>query len=301
MDGKRFDDLSRRLASQQSRRRFFGLIGVAATGILTQQTAGAAPKADKPKKCYGEGSHCTNGKQCCSNTCTNRKCTAGGSVSACTTAAECAGVDTECQMRTCVGGICGVEYAPFGFPVTEQIAGDCQQDVCNGTGGVTNVPDDFDNPISANDCMFGICIGGEQSETPRPVGEQCATNGGSVCDGYGQCVVCLPGEMLPCYSGSAETEGVGVCRAGTMTCLEDGSGFGECIGEVPPSVETCNGLDDDCDGRIDVGIPEVGSRCTIDLPDGLPANCEEGTVECIEGEFRCCLPDCFGPGAPYCF
>ncbi len=67
MDGKRFDELSRRFATRQSRRTFFGLIGTAAAGALTHQASGAAPKEDKPTKCYGEGSRCTNGKQCCSS------------------------------------------------------------------------------------------------------------------------------------------------------------------------------------------------------------------------------------------
>lgn len=301
MDGKRFDELSRRFASQQSRRRFFGLIGATAAGVLTHQAAGAAPKKGKPKKCYGAGSHCTNGKQCCSNVCTNRQCTAGGPVSACTTATECPGVDTDCQMRTCIGGICGVDYAPDGFPVIEQIAGDCQQNVCDGSGGIATIPDDFDNPISANDCMFGICIDGTPSDTPRPIGEQCSTNGGFVCDGDGRCVVCLPGEMIPCYTGDAGTEGVGACRAGTQTCLEDGSGFGECFGQVLPSAETCNGLDDDCDGQVDVGIQEVGNLCTIPFPPGWPGNCEDGTVQCLDGVLKCCSTNCSDVGGPLCF
>ena len=91
MDGQRFDELSRRLATRQSRRGVLGLIGAAAAAVLTQQTAGAAPKGDNPTKCYGEGSHCTNGKQCCSNTCTNRQCEAA--VPTCASPADCAGID----------------------------------------------------------------------------------------------------------------------------------------------------------------------------------------------------------------
>ena len=145
MDGKRFDELSRRFATRQSRRRFFGLIGAAAAGALTHQTAGAAPKEDKPTKCYGEGSHCTNGKQCCSSICTNRQCAAAVGTE-CTVASDCAGSDGECQTRTCTDGICGVAYTPYGFPVSDQIAGDCQSNVCNGSGGVVTIADDSDVP-----------------------------------------------------------------------------------------------------------------------------------------------------------
>ena len=288
MDGKRFDELSRRFAIRQTRRSVLGLIGAAAASALTHQTAGAAPKADKPKadkpkKCYGEGSHCTNGKQCCSSVCTNRQCTAGGPVPTCSSATDCPGVDTDCQMRTCIGGICGVDYAPDGFPVIEQIAGDCQRNVCNGGGGIRSVPDDSDPPDDANDCVHGTCIEGKPFQAPHPMGGLCNFNGGVVCDGNGQCVACLPGETIPCYTGPEGTLNVGVCRAGTMTCLEDGSGFGECSGQVHPSSETCNLLDDDCDGQVDEGIAGVGASCTTPL-SGV---CSQGTLQCQNGVLNC--------------
>jgi fibronectin type III domain protein/putative metal-binding protein len=52
-----------------------------------------------------------------------------------------------------------------------------------------------------------------------------------------------------CYSGSFGTSGIGVCRAGVQTIKS--SVWGPCIGEVTPSAEACNGLDDDCDGAAD--------------------------------------------------
>ncbi len=44
---------------------------------------------------------------------------------------------------------------------------------------------------------------------------------------------------------------VGVCEFGTQTC-QNGA-FGECVGGVSPSAESCNELDDDCDGDTDEG------------------------------------------------
>ena len=56
-----------------------------------------------------------------------------------------------------------------------------------------------------------------------------------------------------CYSGSAGTQGVGVCHAGTQTC--SGGTFGSCVGEVTPAAaELCNGVDDNCNGQIDEGV-----------------------------------------------
>jgi hypothetical protein len=281
MDGKRFDDLSRRLASRQSRRHFFGLIGAAAASALARQTVGAAPKDDKPTKCYGEGSQCTNGKQCCSSICTNRQCAAD--VPTCSTAADCAGIDDECQQRTCTNGICGVAYTPSGVPVSNQVSGDCQSNVCDGLGGVRSVPDDSDLPIVADDCTTGSCTNGIPGTVPREAYAPCESNGGFICNGAGQCVVCIPGDTQSCYTGPAGTEGVGVCQAGTQTCLADGSGFDVCAGEVHPSLERCNGLDDDCDGVIDEGIPGVGGPCST----GLAGVCAQGILQCQGGGLRC--------------
>lgn len=64
--------------------------------------------------------------------------------------------------------------------------------------------------------------------------------------------VCQPAATEACYAGPPGTEGVGVCRAGSLTCAEDGSGFGACEGEVlPGETEGCTGAADlDCDGHL---------------------------------------------------
>jgi len=62
---------------------------------------------------------------------------------------------------------------------------------------------------------------------------------------------CEPGASQPCFPGTPEQEGRGICRAGTQRC--EGAGeFGAwsaCIDAVPPAGEVCgNGMDEDCDG-----------------------------------------------------
>ena len=60
-----------------------------------------------------------------------------------------------------------------------------------------------------------------------------------------------PGGGVACDGADGDTcaEGVTVCTAGTLTC-NDSTGT---------TVETCNGVDDDCDGEIDNGPP--GGLC----------------------------------------
>src|SRR5690242_16733132 len=45
---------------------------------------------------------------------------------------------------------------------------------------------------------------------------------------------CTPKTTQSCYSGPAGTSGVGICAAGTQTCLADGTAFGPCKGEIFP-------------------------------------------------------------------
>lgn len=67
--------------------------------------------------------------------------------------------------------------------------------------------------------------------------------------GAGGAGVCEPGAEEPCYTGPEGTEGVGLCRAGTMTCKADGSGYEACQGEITPTAENCaSATDEDCDG-----------------------------------------------------
>ncbi|WP_437496176.1 MopE-related protein [Sorangium sp. So ce1099] len=134
---------------------------------------------------------------------------------------------------------------------------------------------------------FGPCLG-----EVLPAAETCLTPADDDCDGQvneeGAGCACLPGEVIPCYSGPPGTEGVGRCAGGTARCDALGTGFGPCEGEVVPAPETCaTPVDDDCDGQTN----EEGAGCAC-LPDAVvpcysgPAG-TEGVGRCVGGTARC--------------
>lgn len=103
----------------------------------------------------------------------------------------------------------------------------------------------------------------DNPEVNPDIVEECAPDGSCPycngvddnCDGQAdEDCPCDP-EVTPsqsCFTFSSGTPGEGPCREGTQQCIE--GTFGECVNEVGPSDETCNGNDDDCDGEVDEGV-----------------------------------------------
>ncbi len=90
------------------------------------------------------------------------------------------------------------------------------------------------------------------------------------------CAVCIEGETRPCaYSGPAGTENVGICEAGTQTCVS--GQWGSCTGEVLPATETCSdNKDNNCNGQTDETC--VGQSCNNGTNMGSSANFASGNL-----------------------
>lgn len=79
----------------------------------------------------------------------------------------------------------------------------------------------------------------------------------------------------PCITGLP-----GVCADGEDLCV---GGAPSCEALRQPSPERCNGLDDDCDGRVDEQAIGVGSRCDT----GRVGSCANGAQSCVGGSLVC--------------
>ncbi len=187
--------------------------------------------------------------------------------------ATCGSTAGECEpgVLACVGGtmICQGEIPP----VAETCNGlddDCDTAADEGDPGGGAACGETAGECSAGTmhCVSGIlqCQGatGPGTETCNGLDDDCD---GTADDGT------LPGIGVGCGTD------VGECTAGTVQCIH---GVAVCVGSVGPETETCNGLDDDCDGAVDGGDPGGGVACGTDT-----GTCIAGTMHCIAGVLQC--------------
>lgn len=88
---------------------------------------------------------------------------------------------------------------------------------------------------------------------------------------------CPQGETRACYGGPADTEDVGLCRAGTQTCDALGE-WGPCVGDVVPAPQICETSEDEAC----TGAPCRGGQAWLKLfritPSGWPGSIEAAAL-----------------------
>ena len=180
-------------------------------------------------------------------------------------------------------------------------------------------------------CVEGWCRATCNADRPCRVGETCLEEGycknltaqschqseechepGECEEEPGQCVQgicmytviegcwgsCVPGSFILCTTLPPEEArlkaGVGACTLGKRFCREDGTFSAECIGAgvSRPEGDTPDGIDNDCDGSVDEGLP-----CD---PRSFPTegrSCHRGLID-LEAE-RLALGICAKDNQPY--
>jgi hypothetical protein len=203
----------------------------------------------------------------------------------------CNGVDDDCN-----GTIDNITRA-CGTDVGECVSGTqlCSSTsggmfgACSGTGPrpelCNNLDDDCDGVIDGQVQMCGSDVGecqaGSQICMAGVLGPCIGAIGTSAerCDALDNDCDSRVDEMNPGGGGTCGSS-VGICTGGTLMCV---AGALACSGGTSGTTETCNTLDDDCDGRVDEGDPGGGATCgTTD-----EGECSLGNIRCVSGGLTC--------------
>jgi hypothetical protein len=265
---------------------------------------GSCPACVDGQAC-GAGPDCVN-KICVGGICQSATCTdgvqngaetdvdCGGTCLPCSVAAHCH-TSADCQSGVCVGGTCQAPNCTDGVQNGSETGVDCggscfKPEVCDGIDNDCNGL--IDDNLGSVTCGVGACqrtmpacVGGQPTTCiPGVPGvEQCDGLLDEDCDGVvDNGCACVNGDTQSCYTGSAGTLGQGACAPGVQTCAH--GAWGACVGQVLPSQEVCDGIDNDCNGFADDNLGQTSC--------GVGA-CIVTVANCVNGQAQQCLP-----GAP---
>ncbi|MCC6877716.1 MAG: PKD domain-containing protein [Sandaracinaceae bacterium] len=166
----------------------------------------------------------------------------------------CDGIDNDCDAQLDEGCSCrpGETRACYSGPPGTSGNGTCRSGTQTCTTATDGTP------------AWGACAG-----EVLPGAEVCFDGADGDCDGViDDGCVCSSGASRSCYIGPTDTRNIGVCRDGMQSCAVGGGGvgsdWGTCTGGRLPGAETCDGLDNDCDGTTDEGcscVPGMVRNC----------------------------------------
>jgi hypothetical protein len=141
-------------------------------------------------------------------------------------------------------------------------------EVCDGRDNNCNGQVDENNPGGGGACATGIpgvCSAGTSSCLNGAIAcVQNAQAAAEICDGLDNNCNGQVDENNPGGGGACATGLVGVCSAGTMICQ---IGSLSCVQNMQASAETCDGLDNNCNGSVDEGFQDTDADGLADCVD----------------------------------
>ena len=276
---------SRNLTTHALAIMIFGLSGLWA---CTDDVAG-------PVLC-SEDQDCPDGEICHMGVCRQE----------CSTDMDC-GLDEICEAGACLLTCSSDDACPNGEIC---LNGFCQpepnqSDGGDGEDGGGDTCVDQDHDGYGKGCALGDDCN-DLNNTVHPGAEElCDDNLDNNCDGnINENCACEPGSVQLCSSvGDPMSLAPPMrCRPGIQACV-NGTWSPICEDEVGPVEETCNGIDDDCDGDVDEGVmdPLGGCNSTIPPEDCGPTGEGNGIDDNGDGSVdegcSCVVPD-YDPNLP---